>query len=137
MIQQRLLQRLANANQQTMTKQPQQVALSIASNIVNILNTRLGSVVTRDDLGMPELYNATVIDKAELSQTANYILGQINGFETRLNQVTVECHSMHADINVLLKIIIRAQLNDEIPQSLTLVLFCMSNGKIVLQDVSL
>lgn len=137
MIQQRLLQRLANSNQQTMTKQPQQVALSIASNIVNVLNTRLGSVLIRDDLGMPDLYNATVIGKAELSQTANYILQQINGFESRLHQMTVECHTMQNDINVLLKIIIRAQLNDEIPQSLSLVLFCMSNGKIVLQDVSI
>ena len=137
MIQQRLLQRLANSNQKTMTKQPQQVALSIASNIVNVLNTRLGSVLIRNDLGLPDLYNTSVIDKAELSQTANCILQQINRFESRLQHVTVECHSMQADINVLLKIIIRAQLNDEIPQSLSLVLFCMSNGKIVLQDVSL
>jgi type VI secretion system lysozyme-like protein len=134
MIQQRLLQRLANS--QTIVKQPQQVALSIANNIVNILSTRRDSTLIRDDMGLQDMRNLTIVGKAELAEMANYILYQINAFEPRLQKVVVECQSQSV-ANVLFLIIIRGQTNDANALPVTIGLFCFNNGKIVLKDIAI
>lgn len=129
-----LLIQLKQKNEMKLTKQPLEVASLIRDNIVNVLNVRQGTVSIRDDMGLPDFRNMSMLTDAQMKRIAQLIEAQLACFETRLKKLQVQCEPA-TNGRILFKILINGlipeQINDLGSQLLTMTLHCMNNGKIV------
>ena len=113
----------------TLKTQPHQVASLIEHNLLGILNTRLGTVTIRSDMGLPDLRGIYSINQQQLNEIANMVAGQLKSFEPRLQTVTVECIPTQTR-DAAFQIRINGTITGT-KVSLALLFLCLTNGKII------